>query len=283
MSRMLSRQRSRQLWRLLALLLAVQYLVSSLATQNIESFLNACIVWGCALLVLDSEPLPRRLQPSLLGCVVGTVLIVGVLWRSPTLVSGDKIRYVLPLITGFGLALLARPLRQLHRFGPVLIIFALLPLMRLLLMQVPMADLSRTTAWLSGSLLMLCGFPVQHLGASLYIPGGGVAVAGACSGVLIMFQLFMVAGIFMVAFPMRYRWQNLTMMAMAPLLAWLVNGVRIALLALITASSYPAKTWWFDFFHHDWGSQFFSGAAMGVFVVVYVQWQSRQVARLLGR
>jgi hypothetical protein len=40
---------------------------------------------------------------------VGTVLIVAVLWRSPTLVSGDKIRYLLPLMTGLGLALLARP------------------------------------------------------------------------------------------------------------------------------------------------------------------------------
>ena len=282
MSRLVSRAMSRQLWRLLALLLAVQSLLLSLTTQTMESFLNACIVWGCALLVLDGDPLPRRLQPTLLGCVVGTVLIVGVLWRSPTLVSGDKIRYLLPLISGLGLALLARPWRQLHHFGRVLIIFTLLPLIRLM-MQVPVADLSRTTAWLSGMLLMLCGFPVQHLGQSLYIPGGGVAVAGACSGSAIMIQLMVVSMIFMVAFPMRYSWQNLAMIVTAPLLALLVNGVRIALLALITASSYSGKTWWFDFFHHEWGSQLFSATAMVVFVVLYVHWQGRQVARLLGR
>jgi cyanoexosortase A len=281
MSRKVSHAMSRQLWRVLALLLAVQSLVLSFTTQTTENFLNACIVWGCALLVLDGEPLPRRLQPTLLGCVVGTVLIVAVLWRSPMLVSGDKIRYLLPLITGLGLALLARPWRQLHHFGRVLIIFTLLPLIRLM-MQVPVADLSRTTAWLSGMLLMLCGFPVQRLGQSLYIPGGGVAVAGTCSGSEIMVQLLAVSIIFMVAFPMRYRGQNLTMIIMAPLLALLVNGIRIALLALITASSYPGKTWWFDFFHHDWGSQLFSGTAMVVFVVIYVHWQGRQVARLLG-
>jgi cyanoexosortase A len=282
MSRLVSRAMSRQLWRLLALLLAVQSLLLSLTIQTMESFLNACIVWGCALRVLDGDPLPRRLQPTLLGCVVGTVLIVGVLWRSPTLVSGDKIRYLLPLISGLGLALLARPWRQLHHFGRVLIIFTLLPLIRLM-MQVPVADLSRTTAWLSGMLLMLCGFPVQRLGQSLYIPGGGVAVAGACSGSAIMIQLIVVSMIFMVAFPMRYSWQNLAMIVTAPLLALLVNGVRIALLALITASSYSGKTWWFDFFHHEWGSQLFSGTAMVVFVVLYVHWQGRQVARLLGR
>ena len=183
---------------------------------------------------------------------------------------------------GLGLALLARPWRQLRQFGPVLIIFSLLPLMRLLTPKVPVAELSQITAWLSSMLLMLCGFPVQRLGQSLYIPGGGVAVAGSCSGSEIMVQLLAVSIIFMVAFPMRYRGQNLAMIVMAPLLAWLVNGIRIALLALITASSYPGKTWWFDFFHHEWGSQLFSGTAMVVFVVVYVHWQGRQVARLLG-
>jgi len=282
MSRKMSHAMGRQLWRVLALLLAVQSLVLSFTTQTTEHFLNACIVWGCALLVLDGDPLPRRLQPTLLGCVVGTVLIVAVLWRSPTLVSGDKIRYLLPLITGLGLALLARPWRQLRQFGPVLIIFSLLPLMRLLTPKLPVAELSEITAWLSGMLLMLCGFPVQRLGQSLYIPGGGVAVAGTCSGSEIMVQLLAVSIIFMVAFPMRYRGQNLAMIVMAPLLALLINGIRIALLALITASSYPGKTWWFDFFHHEWGSQLFSGTAMVVFVVVYVHWQGRQVARLLG-
>jgi cyanoexosortase A len=148
--------------------------------------------------------------------------------------------------------------------------------------KLPVAELSQITAWLSGMLLMLCGFPVQRLGQSLYIPGGGVAVAGSCSGSEIMVQLLAVSIIFMVAFPMRYRGQNLAMIVIAPLLALLINGIRIALLALITASSYPGKTWWFDFFHHDWGSQLFSGTAMVVFVVVYVHWQGRQVARLLG-
>lgn len=278
-----SHGRSRQLWRLLALLLAVQYLLSSLVTQHIEIFLHACIVWGCALLVMDGDPLPRRLQPTALGCAVGTALILAVLWRSSSLVSGDKIRYALPLVTGLGLALLARPWRQLSQFGPALTIFALLPVIRLLMVQMPIAELSRTTAWLSGLLLMLCGFPVERLGQRLYIPGGGVAVADSCSGSTIMIQLLFVASIFMVAFPMRYRWQNAAMIAMAPLFAWLINGVRIALLALITSSSYPGKLWWFDFFHLGWGSQLFTGTAMGVFVVVYVQWQGRQVARLSGR
>jgi cyanoexosortase A len=281
MSRPVSHAMSRQLWRMLALLLAVQYLVLIFMTQTTENFLNACIVWGCALLVLDGDPLPRRLQPTPLGCVLGTVLIVGVLWRSPTLVSGDKIRYLLPLMTGLGLALLARPWRQLRQFGPVFIIFSLLPLLRLLTSKLLVAELSQITAWLSGMLLMLCGFPVQRLGQSLYIPGGGVAVNGTCSGSEIMVQLLLVSIIFMVVFPMRYREQNLAMVVIAPLLAWLINGIRIALLALITASSYPGKTWWFDFFHHEWGSQLFSGTAMVVFVVVYVHWQSGQVARLM--
>ncbi|MFM7266783.1 MAG: archaeosortase/exosortase family protein [Cyanobium sp.] len=236
--------------------------------------LTSAIIWACALLVMDGETLPKRLRPTPLGCVLGTALILWVLMRSPTLLS------VMPLITGIALALLARPWREMGRFAPVLLILALLAPMRLLVILTPVAKLSEITAWLSEMLLVLCGVPVQRQGHAVLLPGGGVSVAGPCSGISIIVQVLLVALIFMVAFPMRHRWQNVLMVSLAPLLAWLVNGVRISVLALITASSWSGKLWWFDFFHHSWGSHLFAGLAMVVFIALYVHWQGRQVARL---
>lgn len=276
------RPTTRQLWRLLAVLLAVQSLLLSLATQTIETFINACLVWVFALLVMNGEGcLPRRLYPTPLGCVVGSALIVAVLWRSPSLVSGDKIRYVLPLISGVGLALLARPWRHISRFAPVLMILALLPPMRLITLRAPVEHLSDVTAAFAEILLILCGLPTQRSGQVLVIPGGAISVVGPCSGVAIMVQLVAVSLIFLMVFPMRYRWQNFVMMAVAPLLGFLINGLRIAMLAVIMASTYSGKQWWFEFFHHHWGSQVFTGVGMLLFVVVYARWQGRQVAELM--
>ena len=94
-------------------------------------------------------------------------------------------------------------------------------------------------------------------------------------------QLLAVAIIFMIAFPMRYRWQNGLMILLAPFLGLLVNGMRIGLLALIVSSNATDKSWWFDFFHDESGAQIFSLISMLVFVLFYAEWQGRQVARLL--
>ena len=44
----------------------------------------------------------------------------------------------------------------------------------------PLGPLSELTAWLSRQWLELCGFSSSQQGLFLYLPGGGVKVAGAC-------------------------------------------------------------------------------------------------------
>ena len=68
------------------------------------------------------------------------------------------------------------------------------------------------------------------------MPGGGVKVAGAGAGLYFLLQLVVVALLFAKAFPMRRRWQNGLMLPIAPVLAVLINAMRIALLAWINAS-----------------------------------------------
>jgi exosortase/archaeosortase family protein len=96
----------------------------------------------------------------------------------------------------------------------------------------------------------------------------------------ILLQLVVVALLFAKAFPMRRRWQNGLMLLLAPLLAVLINAIRIALLAWINASSLTHKQWWFDFLHDSWGGLVFAGMAMQLFVWIYVYWLARQVAAL---
>ena len=283
---LLARWRSldnRGFWILLAALFALYLLLLSLLTQPFDEVLNVVLVLGGAVLVLHGPPAGWQPRPGRIGRWVGVALLLAVLWRGQRMISSDFISSLLPLLAAMGLALLAAPASKLLSFLPPLSVLALLPVMRAVDWLTPLGPLSVATAWLTHQMLTLCGYTAAQVGNKVTMPGGGVDVADACAGLSIILQLLLVAVIFAMAFPMRHRWQNGLMIVVAPVLAMIVNGMRITLLALINISDLPYRSWWFDFFHKNLGSMVFSGIGMQIFVWFYVYWMARQVARLGAR
>lgn len=270
-------------WILLAALLALYLLLLSLLTQSFDEVLNVVLVLGGALLVHHAPSADWQPRPGRIGRWVGVALLVAVLWRGQRLISSDFISSLLPLLAWVGLLLLAMPVGKLRSFLPSLSVLALLPMMRAVDWLTPLGPLSVATAWLTKQMLNVCGYTAVQVENKVTMPGGGVDVADACAGLSIILQLLLVAVIFALAFPMRHRWQNGLMIVVAPLLAFVVNGIRITLLALINVSDLPHRNWWFDFFHKNLGSMVFSGIGMQIFVWLYVYWMARQVARLGAR
>jgi cyanoexosortase A len=270
----------RALWIGLACLLAFHHLLFSFLTQGAGEAVNALLIWGGALVILADQPPGWRPRPAPIGLAAGAVLIAAVLWRSQQITSLDGASRLLPLLAGLALVLLAAPLRRLASYGPLLLILALPLLMRGLLALISTEKLSLLTARISQALLMLCNLPAEVQGNVLRLPEGAVQIMGPCSGIGMVMQLIMVGVIFALAFPMRHRWQNGVMLLVAPLLAVIANGFRIALLAGITASAIPSKDWWFEFFHESEGSLVFSGIAVLVFIWLYDLWMERQITRL---
>ncbi len=283
---LLARWRSldnRNLWVLVTAIFALYFLLLSLLTQSFDEVLNVVLVLGGAVLVHHAPSADWQPRPGRIGRWVGVALLVAVLWRGQRMVSSDFISSLLPLLTWVGLLLLAMPVGKLRSFLPSLSVLALLPVMRTVEWLTPLGPLSVATAWLTKQMLSVLGFTAMHIGNKVNMPGGGVDVADACAGLSIILQLLFVAVIFAMAFPMRHRWQNGLMIVVAPLLAIVVNGMRITLLALINVSDLPHRSWWFDFFHKNLGSMVFSGIGMQIFVWLYVYWMSRQVAQLGAR
>lgn len=268
---------------LLGALLANYFSLLSLLTQPPDEAINVVLVIGGSLLLLP--PLPENWQPhpGRLGRWLGVTLLVAVLWRGQRMMGFDFISSLLPLVAGLALTGLAVPLHQMRGFFKSWLVLAFLPVMRALGWLTPLDPLSLIAAWLTQKMLAICGIPVVREGILVKVQGGTVSVGGPCAGLNMLLQLLVVAVIFAMAFPMRRRWQNAVMIVVAPVLAMLVNGMRIVVLALINASDWPNKTWWFDFFHWHWGSLVFAGVAMQVFVSLYVYWMARQVAALSSR
>ena len=264
----------------LACLLALHHLLFSVLTQGAEEAVNALLIWGGALVILADQPPGWRPRPAPIGLAAGAALVVAVLWRSQQITTLDGASRLLPLLAGLALALLAAPVRRLACHGPVLLILALPLLMPGLSELIPTDKLSLLTARITQVLLALCNQPAVVLGNVVRLPEGAVQIGGLCSGISMVTQLLMVAVIFALAFPMRHRWQNAVMLLVAPLLAVIANGFRIALLAVITASAIPSKDWWFDFFHESEGSLVFSGIGVLVFIWLYDLWMDWQISRL---
>lgn len=270
----------RKIWILLACLLALHHLLFSFLTQGAGEAVNALLIWGGALVILADQPPGWRPRPAPIGLVAGAALVLAVLWRSQQITSLDGASRLFPLLAGMALALLAAPLRRIASYGPFLLILALPLLMRGLSPLISTEKLSLLTARITQALLLFCDLPAEVQGNVVRLPEGAVQIAGSCSGSDMVMQLLMVAVIFALAFPMRHRWQNGVMFLVAPWLAVIANGFRIALLAGITASAMPSKDWWFEFFHESEGAQVFSGIAMLVFIWLYDLWMGWQISRL---
>jgi cyanoexosortase A len=260
--------------------LGVYLFLLSLLTQPPDEAINGTLVMAGAVVVFPGFPEGWQPGPGKFGRWIGVSLLVLVLARGQRMLAFDFASSLLPLLAGLGLVLLAAPWNQAQSFLRPLMVLGCLPVMRWMGWMMPLHPLSTATAWITHHLLWISGFPSRLSGIFIYLPTSGVKVSDACAGLNMLLQLLVVALIFSMAFPMRHRWQNGLMLAIAPLIGLLCNAGRIMALALINDSTLTHKRWWFDFFHEQWGGVVFSGIGMQVFVWIYIYWLARQVAAL---
>lgn len=264
-------------WLITALLVMLGSVVRACLTQTPDQALMVLLVWGGALCCLEDRFSRLRPRPHPVGLALGLVLLVAVQWRQERLIQPQSVMMVLPLAQGLGLLLLLSPLRAWRQLpqpllAPLLIL-ALLPAQALAQRLIPIEELSRLTARLSQVLFLSFGVDATVIGNQLWLAGGGVSVAGPCSGSAMMGQLLVVGGIIALVFPLvRGRWwlpTTLAVITVAPAFALVANSFRIALLAWLTASSWPQSEWWFDFFHSGQGGLVFALLAVMLFAPAY--------------
>jgi cyanoexosortase A len=270
----------RNLWLLLAALVATQNLAVFQSSQDEHITVFAVLIWGGALICLEDQLESLDPHPQWPGIVVGASLLAWVIARTAVILHWDGMIFILPLISCIALALLCEPIKGIGRFRDSLLCLLMLPAFSVIMKLIPAGPMSVLTANLSGFWLGILGFDNVVRNKSVMMPTGGVEVLPACNGVDMIAQVVCIAVIFQLAFPLRSWLSRCLIFTLAPLIGLASNTIRIAILALCVANGNGKGSDLFRFFHDDIGSLVFSGIAVFVFGIIYMRLLDRELPPL---
>jgi cyanoexosortase A len=267
----------RNLWLLIAAVVATQNLAVFHTSQSANNTVYALLVWGGAVICMEDQIETLEPCPNLLSLIFGTIILILVLARTAVVLHWEGIIFALPPIAGFGLALLCFPISRILRLRDSLLTLLLVPGFALIMRILPEEPISLLTAKLSGSWLQFLGFDVLVKGRTVMIPGGGVQVLGECNGLDMMSQILCISIVFLLAFPIRSNMSRLFLLTAAPIIGMVSNSFRIAVLTVCTMFGSGKGSSIFKFFHEDAGSLVFSGIAVFVFGWLYLFMLEREL------
>ncbi|MBD2494995.1 cyanoexosortase A [Nostoc sp. FACHB-280] len=210
-----------------------------------------------------------KLESDVISSVLGTVLIGVVLWYSTHFPPGKLFAvytHVAPFVAALGLSLLASGWQGLKQYWQelVIIFFAGVPKV-LIFALLDIKPLSILTAKLSTLMLWYAGFEVALQDVYINLPTGGIKVAENCAGIEWICHLLGLAVIGLLMFPPE-RKKRIFVPIVAVIIAFIVNAVRVAILAVMAANQNQNS---FKFWHVGDGSLIFGVITVILFGIFY--------------
>lgn len=232
-------------------LIAVHLSLSWRLNTNLSELSMSLLCWGAVLSLLSDKRHTLKLESDFFSSLLGLLLIAFVLLRSLFITSIDPIFDFSPFIAALGLAMLASGVKGLRQYWlELIVIFAFSVPIELLLEG---TDISTLTAKFANVILSYLGFEVSRQGVNIILPTGAVEVNRACSGFESIIRLLRLSVLFLVMFPIN-RAKIILVPIVAVLVAFVVNGVRVALMAFLVAYSSQEA---FEYWHKGDGAQIF--------------------------
>ena len=272
---------TRNIWLSICAVVAIQNLVVFTNTQITGNAITALIVWGGALICMEDKIEDFQPHPSKLSLLFGSLIVIYTIFRTARIIETDSFLYLLAPVSGIGLLLLANPCKELVHYKETLFVLTLLPLF--VIVQIIVAthitdDLSLLTAKFVLFWLNILGIsPLKLINDTIYVDGGAVQVMHECNGFEMIMQMIITSLIFLMAFPLRSRIARVLILFTSPLIGFIVNSIRIALLAIFTSFNTANGRYLFDFFHEQAGSLIFSGISVFVLGYLYLALLNREL------
>lgn len=219
---------------------------------------HSILFWVTALFLVWQKRDKLHLESNAISSVVGLVLLVLVLYKSLHLFQDDFFLRISPLISLLGWGLLASGIRGLKQYWRAffVLVFLAIPWEFIYIFNV-----SLITAKFSAFILWILGFEVTRQGVWVILPTGSVEVYNGCSGLRIILQLLGLSWI-VLAIASTSPKQKIYLPMAAILLGFTVNGIRVALMAVLVALSDSRG---FTYWHVGQGSLLFSAVAVLIF------------------
>ena len=242
---------------LLAIFAAIAALHITLFNRANETdlFSVSLLFWIAAGALIWDKRQTLTLESGVFSSFLGALLLALVLLRSTALPEAGLILRAQPFIAVLGVCLLASGIQGLWQYQKELSIFGFLALYTVFELMLRSLDLAHLTAKIATFMLLYAGFPVQRQGVFLRLPTGGVEVYGGCSGIQNTLFMLCIAVLFLAIFPLRSLSQKIICVLVAALVGFLVNSMRVALLAILV-TSFPKEV--FEYWHGGSGSVVYS-------------------------
>ncbi|MCT7961931.1 cyanoexosortase A [Laspinema sp. D1] len=225
---------------------------------------TSLLFWGGAAFLIWERYESFKLQSGPISSLLGVAIVALILLKSATLNSYDIFLRLSPFMSGIGLGLIASGIKGLKQYWQELFILGFMSISTGLLLRI--FDISPLTAKFSALILWYLGFPVTRQGIYVNLPTGSIEVYSGCSGYSAILQLLGLSILFLFMFPTT-RKQKIYIPLAAIILGFIVNGIRVALMAFLVAYSNKES---FEYWHYGDGSLIFS--MFGVFLLGLFCW-----------
>jgi len=228
---------------------------------NNPSLLGISVLFWSAVASLVWQKRHRlNLESGVFSSVIGALIVSFVLLKSLSFSGYDFFLRISPFISALGLSLLASGTKGLKQYWQELLSLSFLIVSPGILSS--LIEPSIFTAKFAAFILWYSGFKVSVQGVYISLPTGGVEVYSGCSGIENMTHLLGLAMLFLVMFPPTNWLLKILVALVAISLAFVVNGIRVAVMTVLAASSNQQA---FEYWHFGEGSLIFSLVSVLIF------------------
>ncbi|MDF5729703.1 MAG: cyanoexosortase A [Rhizonema sp. PD38] len=221
--------------------------------SNNPSFLGmSFLFWAAVSCLIWEKRYTLNLESGIFSSFLGLSLITLLLVKSASLTSFGGFLYISSVAFAFSFALLASGFQGLKQYKGELLVLFFLSASKVL--PPFLINISPLTAKFAAFILWYTGSEVILIEDKIILPTGSVEVYSGCSGIELIFQLLGLGLLFLLMFSQKWK-QRILVPTVAAAIAFVVNGLRVALMAILTAKNQPKA---FEYWHTGDGSLIFS-------------------------
>jgi cyanoexosortase A len=260
-----------QFWLLTIAASLVSIYLTLQSRTDLNSLSMGVVFWAAVAGLVWRKRDSLNLESDFFSSCLGALLIAWILFKGLSLQPSDPFLYFLPLINALALCLLASGIRGIWQYWQELLCLCFISVPTMNVGRLFEPALPLLTAKFAAFTLWYLGFNTLRQGTQIVLPAGSIDVNLACAGLSSLIHLSGLAVAFLLLFPLTGWFNKIIVPLVAVALAFVTNGLRVALMGVIVASGDKEA---FEYWHSGDGSFLFSLFAvmlLGTFCLFLIQ------------